>query len=365
MAADLPDTSDPSGQPPLTDVSAPTTDDAALDLDRAKATRSLRSGLISLVILIVMVIGLLLAVPGLHGVAREVTHMPAGLVVLAILLEVLSCAAYVVAFLWVFDRAPIRFGARVALSELAFGAAVSLGGAGSIAAGAMLMVERGGNPRRVAQRSAVLFFVTSAINVITMAIFGIGLGLGVLPGNQNPLLTLVPGLISIVIIVGFLLLPAVGDKILSEHHTGKLAIAARSTSSVVRDTIALVISGDWEIVGAIGFLWFDIAVLVVCFAATGTVPPIAEIVCAYQLGYLSNWLPIPGSIGVLDGSFVGLFVLFGVSATTATAATIVYHGISLWVPAMWGSLAFLRLRRSRGQPLLLRPGREERRRSRV
>jgi uncharacterized membrane protein YbhN (UPF0104 family) len=64
---------------------------------------------------------------------------------------------------------------------------------------------------------------------------------------------------------------------------------------------------------------------------------------------------------VLDGSFVGLFVLYGVSATRATAATVVYHAISLWIPAMWGTFAYVMLRRTRGQPLTLRPSREERR----
>jgi hypothetical protein len=43
--------------------------------------------------------------------------------------------------LQVFERAPLRLGAQVALSAEAFGAAVSLGGAGSVAVGAWLMVE--------------------------------------------------------------------------------------------------------------------------------------------------------------------------------------------------------------------------------
>src|SRR5579871_3087837 len=80
-----------------------------IQLDEAKATRNLRNGLISLTILIAMVAGLLLAVPGLHGVAREVEHMPTLLVIAAVGLEVLSCLGYVIAFLQVFDRAPIRF----------------------------------------------------------------------------------------------------------------------------------------------------------------------------------------------------------------------------------------------------------------
>ena len=97
-----------------------------LGLDDAKATRNLKHGLISLAVLIAMAVGLLLAVPGLHDVAEAILHMPIGYVLIAIGLEVLSCVSYVICFLFVFDRAPIRFGARVALSELAFGAAVRL-----------------------------------------------------------------------------------------------------------------------------------------------------------------------------------------------------------------------------------------------
>jgi uncharacterized protein (TIRG00374 family) len=108
------------------------------------------------------------------------------------------------------------------------------------------------------------------------------------------------------------------------------------------------------LIGAVAFLWCDIGVLAACFAAAGPVPPLAVLVLAYQIGYLSNLIPIPGGIGVLDGSFVGLFILYGVSATTATAATVVYHAISLWVPATWGTAAFIILRRTRDRPLIPR-----------
>ena len=126
-------------------------------VDAAKARRSLRNGFITLVLGGALAAGLLLAVPGLEGVARTVSHMKVQWVVLAIVLEALSCASYVVAFLQVFERAPFRVGARVALSEEAFGAAVSIGGVGSLAVGAWLMVERGAPTGRIAERSAVLF----------------------------------------------------------------------------------------------------------------------------------------------------------------------------------------------------------------
>ena len=54
----------------------------------------------------------MLAVPGSAAVMHEVTHMSVWLLIAAIVLEVLSCAGYVLAFLQVFKRVPIRFGAR-------------------------------------------------------------------------------------------------------------------------------------------------------------------------------------------------------------------------------------------------------------
>ncbi|MGA2012421.1 MAG: lysylphosphatidylglycerol synthase transmembrane domain-containing protein [Solirubrobacteraceae bacterium] len=322
--------------------------------------RSLWRGLISLAILAVLVVSLLLAVPGLHGVGDEVSDMNLGWLLVGVLLEILSCLGYVLAFLQVFDRAPVRFGARVALSELAFGAAVSLGGAGSVAVGAWLLVDRGGNPTRVAERSAVLFLLTSAVNVITLLLAGLGLYVGLLPGPRNPLLSLVPAVVCAAVLVLFLALPRISERIAQRRAPGRLRTLLVETATSIRLTEQVLFTPDWRIIGAIAFLWCDIAVLAVCFAAAGPVPPLAVIVLAYQIGYLSNLVPVPGNVGVLDGSLVGMFVLFGVSATTATAATVVYHAISLWVPAMWGTFAFVLLRRSRGRPITLRPPREVR-----
>jgi uncharacterized membrane protein YbhN (UPF0104 family) len=326
--------------------------------------RSLWRGLISLAILVALVVSLLLAVPGLHGVADEVADMKLAWVLVAIGLEILSCVGYVIAFWQVFDRAPLRFGARVALSELAFGAAVSLGGAGSIAVGAWLLVERGGNPTRIAERSAVLFLLTSAVNVVTLVLAGLGLWLGILPGPRDPLLSIVPAGVGTAALVFFLALPKFTERIAANRAPGRLRTLLIEIAESIRLTERLLATRDWRIIGAIAFLWCDIAVLAACFAAAGVVPPLATIVLAYQIGYLSNLIPVPGNIGVLDGSLVGMFALYGVSATVATAATVVYHAIALWIPAMWGTLAFLVLRRTRHEPITLRPPREVRRQRR-
>ena len=326
--------------------------------------RRLRNGLISLVVVGALVVGLLLAVPGLHGVGHIVSDMSPGWVAVAVALEILSCLGYVLIFLTVFDRAPIVFGARVALTEMAFGAAVSLGGAGSLAVGAWLLHERGVATGRIAERSAVLFLVTSAINLLTLAGTGLAMGLGILPGPRNALLTFLPAGVAVALFVFFLILPGLTERGGLTRGEGRLAKALAATARTIRSTRATLLRPDWRLLGAIGYLWFDIGVLWACFQAIGHTPPIAVIVLAYKIGYLANVLPIPGNVGALEGSFVGMLVLYGVTAAPAAADAVVYHAIALWIPAAWGTFGFIRLRRSARQPLAPRPTREERAQSR-
>ncbi len=329
-----------------------------------EASRRLRNGLIALAVLVAMVVGLLLAVPGLRDVAHTVTRMSGGWVAAAVGFEILSCLGYVLAFLQVFERAPIRFGARVALSELAFNAAVSLGGVSSVAMGGWLLVERGAPLGRVAERSAVLFLLTSAINVIVFVLAGFALFAGA-PGPSDPLLSILPAAVGTVVFVFFLLLPRWIDRGLGHRLPTRLHTVLSGTAQSIRDTALLLAKPDWRIIGAIGYLLADIAVLMACFAALGASMPVAAVVLAYQIAYISNAIPIPGGIGILDGSLVGMLVVYGAKADDAAAATLVYHAIALWVPAMWGTVAFLILRHTRCQPLELRPTREERRRIRA
>jgi uncharacterized membrane protein YbhN (UPF0104 family) len=328
------------------------------EVSASDQARRLRNGLISIVVLVAVLVGLLLAVPGLRGVGDVVADMSPGWVATAVALEIASCVGFIVIFLGVFDRVPVVFGARVALSEMAFGAAVSLGGAGSIAVGAWLLHERGVATREIAERSAVLFLLTSAINLITLVVFGLGMGLGILPGPQKPLLTVVPATLSIALFCLFLAVPRLTSR--GASGAGRLARVLGATGATIRATARTLFQPDWRLLGALAYLWCDIAVLWACFKAIGHAPPLAVIVLSYQIGYLANVLPIPGNIGSLEAGFVGMLVLYGARATPAAAAAVVYHAIALWIPAIWGTVAFVRLRRSQREPYTPRPPREER-----
>jgi uncharacterized protein (TIRG00374 family) len=67
---------------------------------------------------------------------------------------------------------------------------------------------------------------------------------------------------------------------------------------------------------------------------------------------LANSVPVPGGFLAVEGGLVGMLLLFGVRpASMVLAAVLVYRAISLWVPALIGSVAFLSLRREIGKPV--------------
>ena len=53
---------------------------------------------------------------------------------------------------------------------------------------------------------------------------------------------------------------------------------------------------------------------------------------------------MPGGIGGLDAGLIGAFALYHQPLAVTTAAVLVYHAISLWVPGLLGSIAFVQLR---------------------
>ena len=105
-------------------------------------------------------------------------------------------------------------------------------------------------------------------------------------------------------------------------------------ASWVRDTAAVAFKRDWRVLGSVGYLLFDIAVLWACLRAVGASVPLLALVVGYQVGYLANLVPIPGAIGVLEGGLLGALVLYGLPAAPAAAAVVMYHAIALWVPTL-------------------------------
>jgi uncharacterized membrane protein YbhN (UPF0104 family) len=314
----------------------------------------LRNGLIVLSVFSLIGVGLLLAVPGLRAAAERMTDADPGLIAVAVVLEVLSCAGYVVLFQLVFGRLEAPLRRRLPLSELAVNSVVSAGGLGGIALGWWVLRTKGLSTEQVARRSVVLFLLTSAVNVFAVIVIGLLMWAGVLPGSSNALLTLLPaaiaaGAVALTLALGALMRALAGRTGSSQR---RLRIALRSLAGGVSDTLTLLRTPDPRLLGGVGYWLFDNLVLWVVMAAFGHTPVFWVVAMAYLLGMFANTIPIPGGFVAVEGGLVGMLLLFGVRpASMVISAVVIYRAISLWVPSLIGGAAFLSLRREIGTPL--------------
>jgi uncharacterized membrane protein YbhN (UPF0104 family) len=335
--------------------------DPAFEARRADAEQDegkrLRNGIISLVVLVILVGALVLAVPGLQDVSDRLKEVDPGWIVLAVVLEIASCAGYVLVFRRIFYRIPALLAIRVALSEMAFGAVLPVGGAGGIAVGAWVVKAKGGSVRRFVERSAVLFLITSGVNAATLALAGLLVGAGVLHAPHHVTLGLIPGLVAAGGVALFWFVPSLAGRFALVEDAGRGVRWLHTTSGVVREAKDEIRHPSWRLGGAVAYLWCDIAMLWVAFRAFGDAPPVGALTLAFLIGYLGNVIPVPGGIGALDGGLTAALVLFGSDPASAAAAVLVYHAIVLWIPTLLGTIAFLRLRPTIADPIVLAPER--------
>jgi uncharacterized membrane protein YbhN (UPF0104 family) len=320
-------------------------------------SRRLRNGLISLAVFFALVAALLLAVPGLRSAGERIADADLAWVAAGVGFELLSCAGYVILFELVFRMERV-FSRRLALAELGVNSVVSIGGIGGIALGAWVLRTRGIAVERIAKRSVLMFVLTSAVNVSVVALVGISMWLGLLPGSQNALLTLLPATFAIAAIAATLAAAMLAGRLAGRGglRTGRAHVALVALSDGVRDALRLIGRRDWRLLGSVGYCLFDTLVLYACLGAYGPTPTFWAVTMAYLVGQLANSIPIPAGLVAVEGGLIGMLVLFGVRPVSAVVAAVVtYRAISLWLPALIGSFAFFSLRREIGEPVTLAP----------
>ena len=337
----------PTASTPRQRATGPTTPRRASQADSdtlpsAPDRQALGRHLLATVILGVGFVALVLAVPGLRPVTRDVAVMDPAKVLIAVGLEVASCLSFVVIFRGFFDTLPAAPARRLAWTQMGSGALLPGGGVGSLAVGGWLLHLAGMPTSQILRRSSGLFFLTSAVNVFALAAAGGLLLLGVAHGPNDALLASVPVAAGLGAVVFVLSLPRLTHRLAARHP--RLSWA-HDVGTGIPDARHLLTHPTWRLMGALGYLLFDIAVLGATFAAAGLAAPVAPLVLAYILGYLANTVPVPGGIGLLDAGLVGALTLYGLPVTQAAAAVLVYHAIAFWIPALGGLAGYVLLRR--------------------
>ena len=298
------------------------------------------------------------ALPGLDQVRARLEGVdPVWLVALAIA-EIGSCAGYVLVFRSTFcAQMSWRLSYDIAMAEQAANSLLPAGGAGGLALGVWALRQAGMPTGHIARRTVAFFVVTSAANFFTLVLVGLGVFVGIVPGNASWVLTVVPALITAVgiVLVGLSprLLHALGERgERSERSSwrGRAVLKLRGFLTAVADGVdqAIALLGAHSagvILGSFAYMAFDIAAFGLGFAAVGSVPALGTLVLGYLIGQLGNLVPLPGGIGGTEGALIGILVLYGVNLTEATAAVLTYRLFQLAVPALLGVPAFIALRR--------------------
>jgi uncharacterized membrane protein YbhN (UPF0104 family) len=308
----------------------------------------LRRSLVLLTAVVIAVTAAIVLLPGLGSLRSSFMGAQPEWLVLAAVLQLGSCAGYVLVFRGVFcRRMSWRTSTEIGLSELAANSVFSIGGAGGLALGAWIL-RRGGLPGSfIARRTVAFFLLTSLANVGFLALGGLALATGVLSGSPGLVFGLVPAVVAVAAVALALAARQLAGVLARRSMRARLAAAARVAADGVDEALRLLRAADPAIaLGAAGYLLFDVAMLGVCFAAFGNdVPPAAVLLVAYIVGQLGSLIPIPGGIGGVDAGLIGTLVLYGVDATDAAVAVIAYRGLLLAIPAVLGLPALAVLRR--------------------
>ena len=308
----------------------------------------LRHSLLVLGAVAVVVVAVVVLAPGLASLRERFAGAEAGWLAVAAGLQVLSCASYVLVFRAVFcQRMSWRTSTEIGLSELAANSILSVGGAGGLALGAWILRRGGVAVGHIARRTVAFFLLTSLANVGFLILGGIALATGALSGAPSVLYGIVPALGGVLLISLALGARSTAGRLAQRTQRDRVARVFRVVGEGVDEALALLRAHEPLIIlGAAGYMLFDVAMLGVCFAAFGNdVPPVGVLLLAYIIGQLGSLIPLPGGIGGVDGALIGTLVIYGIDVTDAAVAVIAYRGLLLSIPALLGLPALAVLRR--------------------
>jgi uncharacterized protein (TIRG00374 family) len=244
----------------------------------------------------------------------------------------------------------------ITMAGLAASRIFAAGGAGGLVLQAWALRQAGLPKRVVADKTISFLVLTYFPYAAAVIICGLGLRIGIFPGEAPFAMTVVPAAIAVVmmgIAALILLVPTDLQRRLDgfARRTGwlgriaqKLASIPAASSAGLHDAIKHLRSRDPALLGAVAFWAFQIAVLWAAFRAFGDAPPLAVLIQAFFVGMLGNLLPIPGGVGGVEGGMIGAFAAFGVDAGLAVVAVLVFRALTFWLPLLPGVISFFKLR---------------------
>jgi uncharacterized membrane protein YbhN (UPF0104 family) len=296
---------------------------------------------LKLAISIGVLLAVVVAVPSLGNVRHQLKAIAPWWIAAGVALEIGSCVSFVIVFRAFFDQLPASLTRRIAWIEMGSGALLPGGGVTSYALGGLLLNQAGMGRRRIVVRSAGVFWLTSAVNGLALAIGAVLLLTHIGHGPNEFTRALLPVLLA----TPLALLIAASPRLVA--HRPQHTTASRWLSALVdgvADAWRAARHPTWRLAGAVGYLGFDMAVLLCMLRGLGYHANCGTLILGYLIGYVATIIPIPAGIGVLEGGLVGTLVLYGAPPAQTAAAVLIYHAIAFWIPSLGGLGAYTALR---------------------
>jgi len=282
-------------------------------------------------------------------------------IVAALAIMILSESGFVVSWRAIVDPENLlerdgrgdRTSTRAAWAQLGGGMFLPGGSLAGIGVGAWILGHFGMLAKTIAERQFNLSFLNTAVSALALIVFGLGLAVGIFPGEGNLLLPLLPAGVAALGIIAARLIAARAAKYAQRLQSKRPKVAASivSLADAVAATGRLLShrGGLRSVLGSVGYLGFDVLVLWIAFSAIHAhpIPSFAVVMMAYVIGALGASIPLPAGIGAVGG-IAGMLILYGVGHQAAVAAVLIYEAIGLLVPLIGGGIAYLILRREFG-----------------
>ena len=299
-------------------------------------------------------------IPTLNQALTSLKRVSWAWVVGAIALEVLSESGFVVAWRRIVDPDKVlqrdgrgwRMDQRVAWAQLGGGLVVPGGTLGGMGVGGWILHRFGMPTKLIAERQFNLSFLNTGVSMLALIVFGLGLAIGILSGEDRLLLTLVPAAIAAFgIAAGLFIAPRANpyaSRLEAKH--AKIARGISTLADAVNDTKALFHRGGLiTVLGGVVYLGVEILILWFALMAVHAhpTPGFAIVVMAYIIGALGGSLPLPASIGTIGG-IAGMLIVYGVHHNPAVAAVLLHQAIGMLVPLAGGTIAYIMIRRTLG-----------------
>jgi uncharacterized membrane protein YbhN (UPF0104 family) len=190
--------------------------------------------------------------------------------------------------------------------------------------------------RRIIERSGGVFWFTSFMNAVAATL---GVTLLLTHAGHGPsdfARTIVPLIVVVPLTTAIASTPLLAKRVRFLARGQPLIDGVAAAWRAARHP-------SWRLAGAVGYLGLDMCVLTCMLRALGDPVDAGALILGYLLGYCGALIPIPGGLGVLEGGLVGALVVYGVPASQAAAAVLIYHAIVFWIPSLGGLTAYAML----------------------